>query len=105
MRPNKSDALAYMDGGAEAPVLYAHEVIDFRATENPNNQDILVGPLPVDNATIKWEPLEYTCTKKDNVIVRNLDADSDRVYSEWLYPFSASISDITLDLWIGTAMG
>jgi len=105
MRPNKSDALAYMDGGAEAPVLYAHAVIDFRATENPYYQDILVGPLPVDNATIKWEPLEYTCTKKDNGKVRNLDADSDRVYSEWLYPISASISDITLDLWNGTAMG
>ncbi len=105
LRPNKSDALAYVDGDAAAPVQYAHAVLDFRATTEPYYQDIVVGPLPVDNTTTTWQPLEYTLTKKNSGKVRNLDADDLTLYSKWLYIVSASISDITLDLWNGTALG
>jgi primary-amine oxidase len=107
MRPNKTDALAYFDDNSTAPTKYAHVVLDHRATEKPYYADILVGPLPIDNATAKWEPLVYPYTKKcAGGKVRNLDADGDEaLYSDWLYPIGASVADITLDLWNGTAMG
>lgn len=62
-------------------------------------QDIIVGPLPVNNATTDWRPLEYPFTNKDKGKVRNLDADIDRLYSDWVYPIGDSIRNITLDLW------
>lgn len=105
MRPNKTDALAYVDGGGALPARYAHAVIDHRADENPYIQDILVGPLPVVNGTTTWEPLEYPYTRKTEGKVRNLEADTDVVYDEWLLGVSATIADITLDLWNATALG
>ncbi|KAK0625529.1 copper amine oxidase [Bombardia bombarda] len=105
MWPNKTDALAYLDGNATAPTKYAHVVLNNRATETPYYADILVGPLPVDNVTTAWEPLAYPYTKESGGQVRNLDADEDVLYSDWLYVHGASVADITLDLWNGTAMG
>jgi primary-amine oxidase len=49
-------------------------------------------------------PLEYPYTRKTGGSIRNLDADSDSHY-ELFYKISSSISDITLDLWNGTALG
>lgn len=106
MFPNKTDAVAYIDGSAAAPVRYVHAVLDNRASESPTYQDILVGPLPLDNATASWEPLTYVYNKEGGGgKVRNLDADDDTLDSQWLYPIAASIADITLDLWNATAMG
>ena len=105
MRPNKTDALAYIDGNATAPPVYAHVVLDHRASDEPYYQDILVGPIPIDNATTTWQPLDYILTKKNSGKVRNLDADGDKLYSDWLYPISQTVADITLDLWNGTALG
>ncbi|GKT67922.1 copper amine oxidase [Colletotrichum tofieldiae] len=104
MQPNKSDALAYIDGGGPAPPRYAHVLLDFRATEDPEYQDILVGPLPVTNGTTKWERLEYPYTRKTSGRVRNLDAD-DEAMQEWLYKAGRSVADITKDLWNATALG
>ncbi|KAK3940868.1 putative copper amine oxidase [Diplogelasinospora grovesii] len=105
MRPNKTDALPYLDGNATAPTKYAHVVLDHRATESPYYADILVGPLPVDSTTTKWEPLTFPYTKKSGGKVRNLDADDVALYREWLLVIGASVADITRDLWNGTAMG
>ena len=105
MVPNKTDVLPYIDGSAAAPARYAHVVLDLRATINPTYTDILVGPLPAQNGTTTWEPLEYPYTRKTGGSIRNLDADSDTLYTDWVLPISASISDITLDLWGGTAFG
>jgi primary-amine oxidase len=106
MRPNKTDALSYIDAGTPAPTKWAHVVLDNRATDAPYFADILVGPLPIDNATTSWSPLTYPYTKQNGGQVRNLDADGDdALYSQWLYPIGASVADITLDLWNGTAMG
>ena len=106
MQPNKSDALAYLDGGAAAPERYAHVVLDNRATVNPTYQDILVGPLPVNNKTTSWQPLTYPFTKQSGGKIRNLDADSDvTLYQDWLYKISAEIVDIQRELWNGTCLG
>lgn len=104
MQPNKSEVIPYIDGDATAPARYAHVVLDNMATDEPHYADILVGPLPVQNGTTTWQPLEYPYTKQAGGKVRNLDADHD-LLSEWRYNVSATVSDITLDLWGGTALG
>lgn len=103
--PNKTKALSYIDGCSRPPAKYAHVVLDVRATTEPYYQDITVGPLPVDNTTTTWAPLTYPYTKKNSGKVRNLDADDDILYSDWIYLVSASVADITLDLWNATALG
>ncbi|KEY64646.1 hypothetical protein S7711_02847 [Stachybotrys chartarum IBT 7711] len=105
MQPNKSDALAYIDGNSCAPTRYAHAILNFQNSSEPYYQDILVGPLPVRNGTTRWEPLDYFLTRKTEGKVRNLDADADTLYGEWHYSVGASIADITLDLWNATMMG
>ncbi|KAK0724664.1 copper amine oxidase [Lasiosphaeris hirsuta] len=102
--PNKTDALAFLDGNVSTPPKYAHVVLDHRASENPYYIDIFVGPVPVTNETA-WKPLAYPLTKENGGKVRNLDADSDALFTDWLYVHSESIADITLDLWNGTALG
>jgi len=104
-RPNKTDVLAYLDGSGPAPPKYAHVVLNIRATENPHYADILVGPLPVQLNVTKWVPLDYYHTRKTQGQVQNLNADDDVVRSELIFPTSASIKDITFDLWKGTALG
>ncbi|KAI8241344.1 hypothetical protein K4K57_000053 [Colletotrichum sp. SAR 10_99] len=104
MAPNKSEALAYIDGSAAAPARYAHVLIDFSASEDPEYQDIIVGPLPVTNGTTKWERLDYPYTRKTSGRVRNLDSDDD-LAQDWLYDVSKAVADITLDLWNATALG
>jgi primary-amine oxidase len=105
MIPNKTDALMYVDGSSSPPDRYAHVVLDNRATEDAHYQDILVGPLPVIVGTTAWSPLQYTFTRKTKGKVRNLDADADTLYDEWLNPIGASVADITMDLWGGAAAG
>lgn len=106
MRPNKSDVLQYLDRDHPPPTRYAHVVLDVRATLDPYYAEILVGPLPVtDQSATTWVPLEYPYTRKTQGRIRNLDADHDTIHSEWLYKISASIADITLDLFNGTALG
>jgi primary-amine oxidase len=80
-------------------------VISHQASEDPYYQDILVGPLPIVNGTTHWEPLEYPLTRKSQGRVRNLDADADTLFDEWVHNVSATISDITLDMWNATALG
>jgi len=105
MWPNKTDALNYLDQNTAEPTKYAHVILNNRATEEAHYADILVGPLPIDNATATWAPLEYPYTKKSGGTVRNLDADQGALYTEWITPISTSIADITLDLWNATMMG
>lgn len=106
MQPNKSDALSYLDGNGTAPARYAHVVLDYRATEEPYYQDMIVGPLPIVNGTTTAVPLEYPYTRKTGGTVRNLDADADEaLYTDWLYVIAAEIQDITLDWFGGAAVG
>ncbi|KAL2843196.1 copper amine oxidase [Aspergillus pseudodeflectus] len=103
-RPNKTETLDYLDGSGPEPTRYAHVRLNNRATVDAHYADILVGPLPItNNAT--WEPLEFPYTRKSQGRVRNVEPDSETMYSEWLFKITASIADITLDLWNGTALG
>ncbi|KAI1868056.1 uncharacterized protein JN550_006544 [Neoarthrinium moseri] len=103
--PNKTDVVSHIDGGAAAPARYAQVRLDNRATEDPYYQDLMVGPLPLADSTASYQPLDYPLTRKTSGKVRNLDADSETLSSEWIYKIGAEVADITLDLWGGTAMG
>ncbi|KAK9794237.1 putative Amine oxidase catalytic domain-containing protein [Seiridium cardinale] len=103
--PNKTDVISHIDGGGAAPERWAHVVLDYRATTEPYYQDLLVGPLPLNNATASIQPLEYPYTRKTEGKIRNLDADSETLSSEWIYQIGASVADITQDLWGGQAVG
>lgn len=103
-RPNKTETLDYLDANGPEPTRYAHVRLNNRATVDAHYADILVGPLPItSNAT--WEPLEFPYTRKSQGRVRNVEPDSETMSSEWLFKITASIADITLDLWNGTALG
>jgi primary-amine oxidase len=104
-RPNKTDVVAYLGGSGPAPDRYAHVVLNIRATEEPYYADILVGPLPIVANVTTWSPLDYYHTRKTEGRVRNLGANDDTLREKLLYPASASIKDITLELWNGTALG
>ncbi|KAH8701543.1 copper amine oxidase [Talaromyces proteolyticus] len=104
MYPNKTNALTYIDQNGPEPARFAHVVIAHRASVNPYYADILVGPLPVQNGTTQWENLEYPYTRKTQGRVRNLEASENKL-TEWLFTITGSISDITLELWNGTAFG
>ncbi|RPA87874.1 copper amine oxidase [Ascobolus immersus RN42] len=102
--PNKTDALAYIDGKTDKlPERYAHVIVDMRATEEPYMQDLLVGPLPVDNATTTVQPLDWAFNK-GSAKARNYNADEDARYA-FMLEVTKSITDITEELWNITVTG
>lgn len=106
MRPNKSDALDYIDGGGPMPAKFARVTLDQRATENAVIAEVLVGPLPISRATASWSPLAYPFTKNSGGRIRNLEADTgESLYEKWLYRHTRDIMDITKDLFNGTLLG
>jgi primary-amine oxidase len=104
MEPNKTDVLNYLDHGGPTPARYAHVIIDHRADIETYYQDLLVS-LPIQNGTTKAEFLTYPYTRKTQGRVRNLNASLDADWSSWMYNVTASILDVTLDLWNGSALG
>ncbi|KAK3712173.1 hypothetical protein LTR37_009264, partial [Vermiconidia calcicola] len=101
MLPNKTDVLQYLDGNGPEPARYASVQIyeNLRGkTSIPMTGSILVGPLPISNATT-WQPLTYPYTKKDGK-TRVLLGDADwRAMSRFTNNITNSVKDITKDLW------
>lgn len=104
MQPNKTDVLAYTDGTAKAPTRYAHAVLSFRATEEAYVQNFIVGPLPVKKGITKAEPLDFPYNGVNGGKIRNYLVDGGLKY-EFLTNLTASIEDITLDLFNITITG
>ncbi|OWP01446.1 hypothetical protein B2J93_5729 [Marssonina coronariae] len=104
MPPKKTDVLAHIDSRGGAPARYAHVIINHRASEEPTYQDLLAGPLPLQNATVTSQPLIYPYTRKTDGKVRNLDADEAK-WEEWKTNVTTSILEITLDSWNGSLLG
>ncbi|EKG22116.1 Copper amine oxidase [Macrophomina phaseolina MS6] len=106
MIPNKTDALPYLDNNAPPPERYAHVILDIRASEEPYYQSLLVGPLPVGSGNTRYEPLDFPFTKKSGGRIRALDDISASIAAyRLLYTITASIADITQELWNGTVEG
>lgn len=95
LMPNKTDALAYLDGNGPAPVRNARVGIFHGASDEPYAQAYMVGPLPVSNETT-IEPLEYLYNKGDGRMP-NVNADQIEGYGFYL-SFLATLADITQDL-------
>ncbi len=102
MRPNKSDVLSYLDAKGDAPARYAQVKLRMAAREDAIFSDILVGPLPVNNATTKWQPLNTLSTRKTGGTVRDLNVDREKISQHLTMPLAKSIEDITKGLWNAT---
>jgi primary-amine oxidase len=91
--PNKTDALAYFDGGA-SPERWAIASMVFGATEEPYVQDWVVGPLPIEANSTQFYP--YTPSAKvpeGKIRVRDMDSSY-----EWTQSFLIELSDVLGDL-------
>lgn len=97
LQPNKTDALAYLDGTSPPPARYAHAVLDIRSVDEAYMQDFVVGPLPVVMGVTTIEPLNYPYNKGKG-IARNYNADEDS-RAKFLVEVGKNISDITMGLW------
>ncbi|KAF2726734.1 membrane copper amine oxidase [Polyplosphaeria fusca] len=104
-RPNKTDALPYLAGSGAAPPRFAHVVLDIRATESPHFADILVGPLPIQPNATSWAPLDFSNTRKTQGRTRNLAADGFTLFEKLIIPATASVADITFELYGGAFQG
>ncbi|PLB48938.1 putative membrane copper amine oxidase [Aspergillus steynii IBT 23096] len=104
LRPNKSDAVPYLDADDVVPPRFARVTLDTRATADAHFAEIQVGPLPIKQNVTRWMPLGFDWTRSTKGKVRNLYADA-AALEEWVYNISATVADITLDLWNGTALG
>ncbi|EAU83093.2 copper amine oxidase [Coprinopsis cinerea okayama7 len=96
--PNKTEAVAYIDGDGPLPERYARVAISFGATETPYYEDWIVGPLPISDKT-KVEPLTYYYNKGTSKQFNYRHDNS--VRSKWKAQLCEEIQDITLDL-LGT---
>ncbi|OCF40116.1 hypothetical protein I317_06067 [Kwoniella heveanensis CBS 569] len=91
--PNKTDALAYLDGDGDIPQRWAVASLLFGATEEPYAQDLVVGPLPVSDETTYFP---YTFgTHASEAKIRVYDMDSSK---KLLVGAAMSIKDIISDL-------
>lgn len=105
MTLNKTCALKYLDAEDKEPDRYTHVLLDNRVIEHPYYQDLLIESLSVDNHTIKITSLSYSYTKNSNGKFRNLAADSNKTYVEWVYSIADFIKDIIIDFFGGVASG
>lgn len=98
MIPNRTDVLVYIDGNGPEPARYGKATIDFYSDGQHTLRDVIVGPLPVSNATT-WRTLGWPYTKKDAGI-RNIYNDFEMTYG-YMSKLEASVKNITKNLWPG----
>ncbi|KAK3715566.1 hypothetical protein LTR37_007054 [Vermiconidia calcicola] len=97
MPPNKTDVLAYIDGDSGEPARYAKVTVNMRSSGESTFDDILVGPLPVDEAPTTWQPLGYPYTRNTGSI-RDVHAKDVQVY-DWISKHTNAVKKITANLW------
>lgn len=96
--------MPYLDADDAAPRRFARVTLNNRASAAAHFAEIQVGPLPVKQTVTQWAPMGFDWTRDTMGKVRNLYADYVTL-EEWMFNVSATIADITLDLWNGTALG
>ncbi|RPB24911.1 amine oxidase catalytic domain-containing protein [Terfezia boudieri ATCC MYA-4762] len=99
--PNKTDALAYLEGNGSVPTRYARVVLFQGASEDPYVHEIKVGPLPISKKTT-WEPYNYIYNKGDSATPW-YGADDKKRLHEFFKPVVSELADITYDL-LGTVI-
>ncbi|KAL6364234.1 hypothetical protein LRP88_02151 [Fusarium phalaenopsidis] len=103
LQPNKTDALAYLEGRGPAPARYARATLQFNSQLQPYIQEYMVGPLPVKKGSTRYEELNYIFTSgRGRINVYNADGDAIAAFN---LKVGAEIQDITKRLLNGTATG
>ncbi|KAF2871343.1 copper amine oxidase [Massariosphaeria phaeospora] len=102
LQPNKSAVLPFLAGYASEPKRYARATVQYQIPEIPYNQEYLVGPFPISNAT-SVQPLSYPFnnrspgkTRMASIYAAGAGAAS------FLENLSSEIEDITRELWNAT---
>ncbi|KAF4342275.1 multidrug resistance [Fusarium beomiforme] len=103
LQPNKTDALAYLEGHSPAPVRYARATLQFNSQVQPYIQEYMVGPLPVQNGSTRYEELNYMFTSgRGRINVYNADTEAIAAFN---LKVGAEIKNVTKQLLNGTATG
>ena len=101
IRPSKTEALSYIDGGSQdLPQRWARIVLHQGTSDPVTRNEYMVGPLPVSSETT-LSPSVYTHSSGMS-FTNNLLPDSTS-FKEWPYSVAQEISDITQDL-LGTSI-
>ena len=75
LRPNKTDALPYLDSSGEEPLRWAHLIATEHGLNGTRLAQYMVGPLPVCETT-KVLPLQYCFNSGRNSVESPIDRDS-----------------------------
>ncbi|KAM0548794.1 hypothetical protein ACHAPJ_009791 [Fusarium lateritium] len=103
LQPNKTDALAYLEGNSSAPARYARATLQFNSQLQPYIQEYMVGPLPIQKGVTKCEELNYMFTSgRGRIKVYNADTDAIAAFN---LKVGTDIKNITKQLLNGTATG
>jgi primary-amine oxidase len=96
LQPNKTDALAYLDESGPEPTRFARATLQFGSTVQPYTQEYMVGPLPIQDRTAKYEELNYMFTSgRGRMNVYNADSNAIATFN---IKVGASIKEITQEL-------
>ncbi|KAL6922703.1 hypothetical protein FSST1_006729 [Fusarium sambucinum] len=103
LQPNKTDALTYLEGNGPAPARYARATLQFNSQLQPYIQEYMVGPLPVQEGSTRYEELNYMFTSgRGRINVYNADSEA---IAEFNLVVGTEIQNITKQLLNGTATG
>ena len=96
LQPNKTDALAYLEEDGPEPPRYARATLQFNSKEQPYIQEYMVGPLPINNKTSRYEELNYMFTSgRGRTNVYNADGEAIALFN---LDIGTKIKDITKSL-------
>jgi primary-amine oxidase len=102
LNPNKTDALAYLEGHGLAPVRYARATLQFNSQLQPYIQEYMVGPLPVKQESTRHEELNYMFTSgRGRINVYNADSEAIAAFN---LQVGAEIQNITKRLLNGVSV-
>jgi hypothetical protein len=98
--PNKSDALAYIQGNGPAPARYASFVLGFSEDNNTQiSQKFSIGPLPLSSTTTKIQRMDWDATRSSGGKIvqpsQNINAVND---DKLIKDITSSMKDIMDDL-------
>jgi primary-amine oxidase len=102
LQPNKTDALAYLEGHGPAPPRYARATLQFNSQLQPYIQEYMVGPLPINKGSARYEELNYIFTSgRGRTNVYNADGDAIAAFN---LQVGTEIKDITKQLLNGVSI-
>lgn len=95
LRPNKTDALGYLDRDGHKPKRFAQATINHATSEEAEIREYMIGPLPLSPET-KIEPLSFIYNSGRSS-TKTTDSNPEGLIA-WGHEVCAAIEDITLDL-------